>query len=360
MGTSKLTNSQISEIIWRHHKGETQRAIAKRFNISQAAVSYWFHEKQLGAAAIAQIRYLKHRNHLLQRQVNLLKKLRQAATEVIYQLEPNIRRRSLFVPLIRAKHRFNRLQANSVVGLRPAAGGVSHAADRALIDLMWKYLAQHPYAGFETLFRVLRHGMPGTRERALRLYLEAFPRARDRLKIAPTTRLPRPHMPAQAALNKMWSIDFMQSKLVDGSSFWILTGLDDFNREGLFVKVVARRSAKAVIEAVSILMAAGRKPAAIRSDNGTEFKSIAYKGFLKAESIKRTHSRFYTSTDNAYIENFNKYVRYDVLKRGSFSSLRDVQSAIDEWVLHYNFARPQKPLGGLSPAQFAYVASTSV
>lgn len=349
-----LTSSVPISPVLRHRKGETQAAIAKRFRVSQAAISYWFREQRLGAAAVAQFRYLKHQTHMLRRQVGLLKKQRQAAVEIIYQFQPSKRRRSLLVPLIRAKHALSRPQANAVVGLRPTSGHTSQVADRKLIDFMWRYLAQHPYAGFETLFRVLRHKMPASRESALDLYEQAFSTALERRKVAPRPRLVRTRMPQQSAIDAMWSIDFMRGTLADGESFWITTGLDDFNREGLFAKVSKRRSARAAIACIREMLGSGRRPASIRSDNGTEFKSIAYKSFLLSKGIRRTHSRYFTSTDNAYIENFNKFIRYDVLERHECHSLKEAQQHVDEWLLYYNFVRPQKPLGGLSPAQFAY------
>lgn len=97
---------------------------------------------------------------MLEREVELLKLQRKAGAQLIRNFQPSKRRRSLIVPLLRAAHKLSRPQANAVVGLRNVAGHASVEPDRVLIDLMWRYIARHPYAGFNTLFGVLKYDMP--------------------------------------------------------------------------------------------------------------------------------------------------------------------------------------------------------
>ncbi len=54
---------------------------------------------------------------------------------------------------------------------------------------------------------------------------------------------------------------------------------------------------------------------------------------------------------NAYIERFNRTVRYDWLGQYIFTDLAEVQEQATRWLWHYNNERPNMGLGGITPRQ---------
>jgi len=54
---------------------------------------------------------------------------------------------------------------------------------------------------------------------------------------------------------------------------------------------------------------------------------------------------------NAYVERFNRTVRYDWLAQYIFDSIQDVQEHATKWLWSYNNERPNMALGGVPPKQ---------
>jgi putative transposase len=54
---------------------------------------------------------------------------------------------------------------------------------------------------------------------------------------------------------------------------------------------------------------------------------------------------------NAYVERFDRTVRYDWLAQYLFDSIAQVQDAATRWLWTYNQERPNMALGGITPRQ---------
>ena len=54
---------------------------------------------------------------------------------------------------------------------------------------------------------------------------------------------------------------------------------------------------------------------------------------------------------NAYIEPYNRTVRYDWLAHYLFVSLDEVQDYATRWLWTYNHERPNMAIGGMTPKQ---------
>jgi len=54
---------------------------------------------------------------------------------------------------------------------------------------------------------------------------------------------------------------------------------------------------------------------------------------------------------NAYVERFNRTVRYDWLGHYLFESVAEVQDYATRWLWLYNHERPNMALGGITPKQ---------
>ena len=103
--------------------------------------------------------------------------------------------------------------------------------DAVLRRRLCEMAASHVRYGYRRLTVLLRReGWKVNAKRIYRLYTEEqlIVRTKQRRKIA---RRQRGTMTIATAPNECWSMDFMSDKLADGSSFRILTVVDQFTRE---------------------------------------------------------------------------------------------------------------------------------
>lgn len=174
------------------------------------------------------------------------------------------------------------------------------------------------------------------------------------LRIKPKRRLvrevPQP-LAVPEAINQVWSMDFMHDNLDDGRQYRLFNVLDDFNREGLGIEVDLSLPAARVIRALDQIIEWRGRPNAIRCDNGPEYISSALQEWASKRSIRIDYIQPGKPQQNAYVERYNRTVRYDWLSQTMFESIEEVQDAATRWLWTYNNERPNMALGGITPMQ---------
>ena len=60
---------------------------------------------------------------------------------------------------------------------------------------------------------------------------------------------------------------------------------------------------------------------------------------------------YQSSQQNAYVERYNRTVRYSWLSQYLFDSIKEVQDYATHWLWFYNNERPNKANGGLPPVR---------
>lgn len=172
------------------------------------------------------------------------------------------------------------------------------------------------------------------------------------LRIKPKRRIQRekpeplavPMMP-----NDIWSMDFMHDQLSDGRTFRLFNVLDDFNREGLTIEADFSLPSLRVIRALDQVIEWRGKPNRLRCDNGPEFISRALKQWSNKHGIDLEFIQPGNPQQNAYVERYNRTVRYGWLSQYQFDTIEAVQDYATKWLWFYNHERPNKANGGLPP-----------
>ena len=182
--------------------------------------------------------------------------------------------------------------------------------------------------------------------RALSLHLKRKPKKRLPIRVAQTLAVPE-------QVNQTWSLDFMSDALSSGRTFRTLNGIDDFNREALWIEVDTSLPAERVVRVLEQLLDWRGKPASIRMDNGPELISQPLESWAKEKEIELLHIQPGKPAQNAYIERFNRTYREEVLDAYLFDDLQEVRSITERWLNDYNTIRPHQALQGISPCQFA-------
>lgn len=174
------------------------------------------------------------------------------------------------------------------------------------------------------------------------------------LRIKPRKRLmrekPEP-LAVPATVNECWSMDFMHDQLGDGRSYRLFNVLDDFNREGLGIEVDLSLPADRVIRSQDQIIEWRGKPTTIRCDNGPEYISGKLATWAERRGIRLSFIQPGKPQQNAYIERYNRTVRYDWLSHYLFDSIEQVQDFATRWLWTYNNERPNMALGGITPRQ---------
>lgn len=173
------------------------------------------------------------------------------------------------------------------------------------------------------------------------------------LRIKPRKRIVRDKPEPLAVpdtINTCWSMDFMHDQLENGRSYRLFNVIDDFNREGLTIEADFSLPAIRVIRALDQVIEWRGKPKQIRCDNGPEYISGLLATWAENNGIELAFIQPGNPQQNAYIERYNRTVRYDWLGQYLFESIEDVQSYATQWLWTYNNERPNMGLGGITPA----------
>lgn len=206
--------------------------------------------------------------------------------------------------------------------------------------------------GFGLCYLYLRNvqGFRWNHKRVYRIYREL----ELNLRIKPKKRLvretPQP-LAVPEQINKVWSMDFMHDQLTDGRSFRLFNVIDDFNREGLGIEVDFSLPALRVIRSLEQIIEWRGKPEAIRCDNGPEYISATLQEWAAQRDIRIDYIQPGNPQQNAYIERYNRTVRYDWLAQYLFDSIEEVQAFATRWLWSYNHERPNMAIGGMTPKQ---------
>lgn len=223
--------------------------------------------------------------------------------------------------------------------------------DAEVADWLVRLTTTYRTWGFGLCFLYLRNvkRFAWNHKRVYRVYraLELNLRIKPRQRLVRET--PQP-LAVPAAPNAVWSMDFMHDQLADGRSFRLFNVLDDFNREGLIIEADLSLPAVRVVRALDQLIEWRGVPAVIRCDNGPEYISETVQQWAKGRGIHLDFIQPGQPQQNAYIERYNRTVRYDWLAQHVFDTIDEVQAAATRWLWTYNHERPNMALGGITPA----------
>ena len=106
-----------------------------------------------------------------------------------------------------------------------------------------------------------------------------------------------------------------------------------------------------VIRSLNQLIEYEGKPVQIRCDNGPEYLSSALRNWAFDQVITISCIEPGNPQQNAYVERFNRTMRYDWLNQELFTDLDQVRQQAEDWLYHYNHERPNMGNGGFTPMQ---------
>jgi putative transposase len=226
------------------------------------------------------------------------------------------------------------------------------AENEQIANWLLRLTDNHRNWGFGLCYLYLRNvkGFKWNHKRIYRIYkaLEL------NLRIKPRKRLnrekPEP-LAVPEAINEVWSMDFMHDQLSDGRSFRVLNVIDDYNREALGMEIDFSLPSERVIRTLTQIIEWRGRPLVIRCDNGPENISGAIQNWAEESGIAFQYIQPGKPQQNAYVERFNRTVRYEWLSQYYWQDLDEVRDHATRWIWSYNHERPNMALGGITPKQ---------
>jgi len=93
------------------------------------------------------------------------------------------------------------------------------------------------------------------------------------------------------------------------------------------------------------------KPRRIRWANEPEYIRELLAGWAEDRGIDLLFNQPRNPHQNAYVERYNRTVRYDWLSHYLFAQIEEVQDYATRWLWTYNNERPSMALGCITPKQ---------
>ena len=196
-----------------------------------------------------------------------------------------------------------------------------------------------------------REGLVVNHKRTERVYRE------ERLSLRLKKRNKRPsHLrvvqsgPSRA--DECWAMDFMSDALFNGRRIRVLTMVDVWDRTSPALEADISLTGQRVVRVLEGLRLQGRKPQALRLDNGPEFTGKALDAWAHEHGVRLEFIRPGKPMDNGHMESFNGRLRDECLNENAFVSLADARDSLERWRQDYNRERPHSSLGWMTPEEY--------
>ncbi|MEA1947842.1 MAG: DDE-type integrase/transposase/recombinase [Thermodesulfobacteriota bacterium] len=148
-------------------------------------------------------------------------------------------------------------------------------------------------------------------------------------------------------LAQMDILEFFINKL----KIYLILLLDDFSRFILGWSLLESTSIDSVIELVDQSINRYGKMEEVLTDRGFVFYSWRginrFEKFLEMYKIDHTHSRPHHPQTLGKVEACNKRIKRELIDQQHFANFHKAETAIGNWVEHYNYKRTHQGIGGL-------------
>lgn len=149
--------------------------------------------------------------------------------------------------------------------------------------------------------------------------------------------------------NQVWSIDITYIKMQHGHMY--LTVIIDW-----YSRFIVGWALSDTLETAPVLEALKRAneihgtPAIINSDQGAQFTSEEYTGYLRENGIRQSMDGKARWVDNVIIERWFRSLKHENIYINEYNTPKKLKDGIREYILEYNEERPHQSLSYRSPA----------
>ena len=157
--------------------------------------------------------------------------------------------------------------------------------------------------------------------------------------------------------NECWQADVTHVELETGEVFEVLNVIDDHSRLCVASRAMVHVKAHDVIRVLHQSTATWGYPAAFLTDNGLIFSghrryglANAFEQELFALGIGAKHARPYHPQTCGKVERFHQTLKKHLGAQEGIVTKKQLQRALDRFVVYYNTVRPHRSIGRRTPA----------
>ena len=165
------------------------------------------------------------------------------------------------------------------------------------------------------------------------------------------------------APNRLWLTDITEHPTREGKVY-LAAVLDVYARRIVGWSIADHLRAELVVDALEMARWR-RRPApgktVLHSDRGAQYTSWAFGHRLRAAGLLGSMGRVGSALDNAMMESFFGTLQRELLDRRSWTTRRELASAIFEWIeAWYNPRRRHTSIGHLSPVDYERLYTAAI
>lgn len=152
--------------------------------------------------------------------------------------------------------------------------------------------------------------------------------------------------------NQIWVSDITYARI--GSRFMFLCVIIDlFSRKVVGYNISEDINTKLTLTTFESAFINRGKPKDLmfHSDQGCQYTSYMFRSFLRENKVKQSFSAPGSPLDNAVAESFFSSIKKEDFRRNFYTSHKEFQEAVDEYINFYNDYRPHQRLKYLTPNQ---------
>ena len=198
-----------------------------------------------------------------------------------------------------------------------------------------------------------REGFTDNHKRVHRLYREEGLQVRRRARRKQRLARGRGQNETPTQPNQRWSLDFMHDRLINGRTLRLLTVVDNYTRECLWIEADTSLPGARVARVLDQLVELRGCPQQLLTDNGPEFAGLTLDRWAHQHQV---HHRFIEPgkpSQNGHNESFNGRLRDECLNEYEFRDLGQARNLLEAFQQDYNHHRPHSSLHNLTPAEYA-------
>lgn len=151
--------------------------------------------------------------------------------------------------------------------------------------------------------------------------------------------------------NQVWALDITYVPMPRGFMYMVAI-IDLYSRYIVGWSLSNTMEAEWVVNTLNTAVLKHGKPEIINSDQGTQFTSDEYIGYVKGlETVQISMDGKGRATDNAYVERFFRTIKYDKLYLEMPNNGTELHRICEQFIHFYNEKREHSELGYNPPAE---------
>jgi putative transposase len=234
------------------------------------------------------------------------------------------------------------------------------AADLAMMRRLDELHLDYPFAGSRMLRDLL--GAEGIKVGRLHVATMMKKMARTAIYRRPNTSKPAaghkiyPYLLRKVPIvrpNQVWATDITYIPMARGFVYLIAI-VDWFSRRVLSWRLSITLETDFCVEALEEALARFGAPEIFKTDQGSQFTSIAFTGVLLREKIAISMDGKGAWRDNVIVERLWRSVKYEEVYLHAYASVPEARASLERYLTFYNSGRPHSALDRRTPDQAYY------